>query len=80
MFLVIQKRDYSNIGSTSFDVVMYTKDYYLAIDFASCKRKEAEEKGDHNYYYSVVKFPEVAVSQESEDDLSDQYSKNNDLN
>ena len=66
MFLVIQKRDYSNIDSMSFDVLMYTKDYDLAIDFARCKRKEAEEKGDHNYYYSVVKFPRIDVSSEVE--------------
>ena len=66
MFLVIQKRDYSNIDSMSFDVLMYTKDYDLAIDFARCKRKEAQEKGDHNYSYSVVKFPDVAVGSEIE--------------
>ena len=66
MFLVIQKRDYSTIDSISFDVLMYTKDHNLAIDFARCKRKEAQEKGDHHYSYSVVKFPDVAVGSEVE--------------
>ena len=66
MFLVIQKRDYSTIDSISFDVLMYTKDHNLAIDFARCKRKEAQEKGDHHYSYSVVKFPKIDVSSEVE--------------
>ena len=66
MFLVIQKRDYSTIDSISFDVLMYTKDHNLAIDFARCKRKEAQEKGDHHYSYSVVKFPGIDVSSEVE--------------
>jgi len=66
MFLVIQKRDYSTIDSISFDVLMYTKDHNLAIDFARCKRKEAQEKGDHHYSYSVVKFPRIDVSSEVE--------------
>tara|TARA_R100000655_G_scaffold70885_1_gene109280 strand:+ start:604 stop:831 length:228 start_codon:yes stop_codon:yes gene_type:complete len=66
MFLVIQKRAYSNIDSTSFDVLMDTKDHDLAIDFARCKGKEAKEKGDHHYSYAVVEFPDVAVSSEVE--------------
>ena len=66
MFLVIQKRDYATIDSVSFDVLMYTKDYTLAIEFAKCKRKEAQEKGDDNYSFAVVKFPEIAVGAEVE--------------
>ena len=45
---------------------MYTKDYTLAIEFAKCKRKEAQEKGDDNYSFAVVKFPEIAVGSEVE--------------
>ena len=56
---------------------MYTKEYNLALDFARCLRKEAEEKQEDNLTFAVVKYPDTAdhFIGERENDL-----RTNDIN
>ena len=36
---------------------MHSNDYALAVDFADCKQREADEQGKRDYTFKVVQFP-----------------------
>ena len=77
MFLVIRERSYSTLEDKNFQIEMYTREYNLALDFARCLRKEAEEKQEENLTFAVVKYPDTAdhFIGETEKDL-----RTNDIN
>ena len=58
MYLVI-KADYTRIhySAYAYEIAMHTNDDALAINFANCKQREANEQGKSDYTFKVVKFP-----------------------
>jgi hypothetical protein len=58
MYLVI-KENYRRIdySSYAYEIKMHTNDYSLAVDFADCKQREADELGERDLTFKVVEFP-----------------------
>ena len=58
MYLVI-KEDYRRIDYSdyAYEIEMHSNDYSLAVDFADCKQREADEQGQRDYTFKVVEFP-----------------------
>ena len=58
MYLVI-KEDYRRIDYSeyAYEIEMHSNDYSLAVDFADCKQREADEQGKSDYTFKVVEFP-----------------------
>ena len=58
MYLVI-KEDYRRIDYSeyAYEIEMHSNDYSLAVDFADCKQREADEQGKSDYTFKVVTFP-----------------------
>ena len=61
MYLVIEQ-DAWRSGTHFYKVKMYTKEYALALDYARCKRKEAEEKDNAELSFAVIEFPSPTVN------------------
>jgi len=61
MYLVIEQ-DAWRSGTHFYKVKMYTKEYELALDYARCKRKEAEEKDNAELSFAVIEFPSPTVN------------------
>ena len=58
MYLVI-KEDYRRIDYSeyAYEIEMHSNNYSLAVDFADCKQREADEQGQRDYTFKVVEFP-----------------------
>ena len=82
MYLVI-KEDYRRTPKSlhhAYEIEMHSNDYSLAVDFADCKQREADEQGQRDYTFKVVTFPSSFKFESEIDAEEDKALGLNDVN